>query len=143
MEVDGEPCVLEILDSAGTEQFSAMRDLYMRNGEGFVLVYSLTALGTFHDIPEMHEQICRVKDTTDVPVVLVGNKCDLGDQRTVPFVDGQALATKLGHCCTFMEASAKQKLNVDKIFVDLVRQIREMNPPKKVKQVNKHHCMIL
>lgn len=43
VEVDGQQCMLEILDTAGTEQFTAMRDLYMKNGQGFVLVYSITA----------------------------------------------------------------------------------------------------
>jgi small GTP-binding protein len=43
IEVDGTQCMLEILDTAGTEQFTAMRDLYMKNGQGFVLVYSITA----------------------------------------------------------------------------------------------------
>ena len=42
-EVDGVQSMLEILDTAGTEQFTAMRDLYMKNGQGFVLVYSITA----------------------------------------------------------------------------------------------------
>lgn len=115
----------------------------MKNGEGFVLVYSITALGTFHEIPEMFEQICRVKDTNRVPVVLVGNKCDLVDNRVVTKEEGQALATKCGPTCLFMEASAKQMYNVQKIFTDLVRHIHQINPPKKVKQGHKHQCQIL
>ena len=47
VEVDGAQCMLEILDTAGTEQFTAMRDLYMKNGQGFVLVYSITAVVSF------------------------------------------------------------------------------------------------
>ena len=50
VEVDGQQCMLEILDTAGTEQFTAMRDLYMKNGQGFVLVYSITAQSTFNDL---------------------------------------------------------------------------------------------
>ena len=66
MEVDGAQCMLEILDTAGTEQFTAMRDLYMKNGQGFVLVYSITAQSTFGDLEDLHEQIHRVKDTDKV-----------------------------------------------------------------------------
>lgn len=73
--------MLEILDTAGTEQFTAMRDLYMKNGQGFVLVYSIIAQSTFNDLNDIREQILRVKDATTVPMVLAGNKCDLTDQR--------------------------------------------------------------
>ena len=55
-----------------------MRDLYMKNGQGFVLVYSITSQATFNDLLELRDQISRVKDTVDVPMILVGNKCDLG-----------------------------------------------------------------
>ena len=50
IEVDGSPQVLEILDTAGTEQFSSMRDLYIRNSEAFIIVYSVTSHQTFQDI---------------------------------------------------------------------------------------------
>ncbi|KAF2364940.1 Small GTP-binding protein domain [Trinorchestia longiramus] len=74
IEVDNSPCVLEILDTAGTEQFASMRDLYIRNGQGFVVVYSLTNQQTFQDIKGMKEQITRVKGTDRVPILLVANK---------------------------------------------------------------------
>ncbi|KAJ7998703.1 hypothetical protein DPEC_G00207620 [Dallia pectoralis] len=70
VEVDGQQCMLEILDTAGTEQFTAMRDLYMKNGQGFSLVYSITAQSTFNDLQDLREQILRVKDTEDVPMIL-------------------------------------------------------------------------
>ncbi|GCC32594.1 hypothetical protein chiPu_0011057 [Chiloscyllium punctatum] len=83
VEVDCQQCMLEILDTAGTEQFTAMRDLYMKNGQGFALVYSITAQSTFNDLQDLREQILRVKDTEDVPMILVGNKCDLEDERSL------------------------------------------------------------
>lgn len=52
--------------SALQEQFTAMRDLYMKNGQGFALVYSITAQSTFNDLQDLREQILRVKDTEDV-----------------------------------------------------------------------------
>uniref|UniRef100_A0A8C7Y9Y6 RAP1A, member of RAS oncogene family a n=1 Tax=Oryzias sinensis TaxID=183150 RepID=A0A8C7Y9Y6_9TELE len=66
VEIDGQQCMLEILDTAGTEQFTAMRDLYMKNGQGFALVYSITAQSTFNDLQDLREQILRVKDTEDI-----------------------------------------------------------------------------
>lgn len=54
------------------EQFTAMRDLYMKNGQGFALVYSITAQSTFNDLQDLREQILRVKDTEDVSKWLCG-----------------------------------------------------------------------
>ncbi|KAG0328706.1 Ras- protein Rap-1b [Dissophora globulifera] len=65
VEVDGQQCMLEILDTAGTEQFTAMRDLYMKNGQGFILVFSIIASQTFDELQELHRQILRVKDKAD------------------------------------------------------------------------------
>ena len=78
--------MLEILDTAGTEQFAAMRDLYMKNGAGFLLVYSITSQGTFSDLQDIREQILRVKDTDDVPMILIGRyllNCSLLLQRLI------------------------------------------------------------
>ena len=83
IEVDGEPSILEILDTAGTEQFASMRDLYIKNGQGFVIVYSITSLQTFYDIKTMKDQITRVKHKLKVPMVLVGNKRDVERDREV------------------------------------------------------------
>ena len=93
------------------EQFTAMRDLYMKNGQGFVLVYSITAQSTFNDLQDLREQILRVKDTDDVPMVLVGNKCDLEDERVVGKDQGLNLARQFNNC-SFMETSAKAKIGV-------------------------------
>ncbi|KAJ8346149.1 hypothetical protein SKAU_G00303420 [Synaphobranchus kaupii] len=119
VEVDGQQCMLEILDTAGTEQFTAMRDLYMKNGQGFALVYSITAQSTFNDLQDLREQILRVKDTEDVPMILVGNKCDLEDERVVGKEQGQNLARQWNNCA-FLESSAKSKINVNEIFYDLL-----------------------
>ncbi|KAH3758754.1 Ras GTPase [Pelomyxa schiedti] len=143
MDIDGRACVLEILDTAGTENFTAMRDLYMKNGHGFVLVYSVISVSTFRDIPEMHDQILRVKDSSTVPIVLVGNKCDLTEQRMVTTDEGQSLAEKCGSHVGFLEASARAMTNVDRIFLDLVKLIDAMNPrPTKQKQ-RRGGCSIL
>ena len=106
-----------------------MRDLYMKNGQGFVLVYSITAQATFNDLMELHDQIVRVKDTPNVPMILVGNKCDLEDERVVSKDQGQHLAKQFN--CSFMEASAKMKINVPEIFYNLVRQINSITPDRQ------------
>ena len=100
------------------EQFTAMRDLYMKNGQGFVLVYSITAQSTFNDLTDLREQILRVKDTDDVPMVLVGNKCDLEDERVVGKDQGLNLARQFSNC-SFMETSAKAKIGVNDVSLNI------------------------
>lgn len=99
-----------------------MRDLYMRNGQGFILVYAING-HTFNEIPEIYEQILRVKDAQAVPAVLLGSKCDLMQERTIPTEHGERMAARLG--CSFYETSAMTRHNIDAAFGDLVRQIRK------------------
>jgi len=61
----------------------AMREQYMRTGEGFLLVYSITSRNSFEEISTFHQQILRVKDKDSFPVILIANKCDLEYERQV------------------------------------------------------------
>lgn len=145
VEVDGEQCMLEILDTAGTEQFTAMKDLYMRNGQGFVLVYSITTASSLHELQQLRNNILRIKDDDDVPIILVGNKCDLEREREVTQSQGASLARAFN--CHFLEASAKEKINVNEIFYTLVRLINEKIPkieePIRQRQAGKRGCCTL
>ena len=92
----------------------------MKNGQGFVLVYSITAQSTFNDLQDLKEQILRVKDSDEVPMVLVGNKCDLEDERVVGKDQGLNMARQFGSC-SFMETSAKAKIGVTDVSPVLAR----------------------
>ena len=81
--IDGTVAKLDILDTAGQEEFSAMREQYMRSGEGFLLVFSLADRRSFEDAARFHKEILRVKDRDEFPVMLVGNKADLDSQHMV------------------------------------------------------------
>lgn len=72
-----------MLDTAGQEEYSAMREQYMRTGEGFLLVYSITSRQSFEEIQTFQQQILRVKDKDYFPIIVVGNKCDLESERQV------------------------------------------------------------
>ncbi|KAG2455628.1 RRAS protein, partial [Polypterus senegalus] len=87
--VDGITTRLDILDTAGQEEFGAMREQYMRAGEGFLLVFAINDVGSFNEIHKFHRQIQRVKDRDDFPMVLVGNKADLEQQRMCQGCQGQ------------------------------------------------------
>lgn len=117
--------LLDVLDTAGQEEYSAMREQYMRTGEGFLLVYSITSRQTFDEIRLFQQQILRVKDKDSFPMIVVGNKCDLEGERQVSPEDGFRLAQSFG--CPFIETSAKARTNVERAFYELVREIRRYN----------------
>ena len=125
--VDGNTYLLEILDTAGQEEFTALRDQWIRECEGFIIVYSINSLPSFKQVEVFKKQIVRVKDKDQLPMMLVGNKCDLEDEREVSTAQGTDLAEKLG--CQFKEASAKTRINVEEAFYDLVRAIRKFKNP--------------
>lgn len=140
--IDNETALLDILDTAGQEEFSSMQDQWMRDGKGFLLVYNITSRPTFDEVSVLHEKILRTKDTDKVPIVLVGNKCDLKDERQVEYTEGAEWAKKRN--CPFYETSAKIKLNNEACFFELVREIRRMDKAQPQKVVKKKTtCTIL
>ena len=123
--IDDQQVLLDVLDTAGQEEYLAMREQYMRTGEGFLLVYSINSLNSFQELNSFYDQILRVKDSDNVPVLVVGNKCDLEMERQVSYEDGLALANSFN--CPFLETSAKQRINVEEAFYGLVRNINQYN----------------
>lgn len=121
--IDEKVTILDILDTAGQEEYSAMREQYMRTGEGFLLVYSVTSRTSFDELMTYYQQIQRVKDADYIPVVVVGNKSDLEDERQVSYEDGAYLAKQMN--APFLETSAKQAIHVEDAFYTLVRLVRD------------------
>jgi len=120
--LDGEEVQIDILDTAGQEDYAAIRDNYFRSGEGFLCVFSITETDSFQATQEFREQILRVKGDDTVPFILVANKSDLDERRKVSREETEHRAASWG--VPFVETSAKTKTNVDKVFFDLMREIR-------------------
>ena len=126
----------------------------MREGKGFLLVYSITSRSSFDDIVAFKDKILRAKDVDNVPIVLVGNKCDLEVQRQVVVDEGRSLARRWG--CAFMETSAKERVRStlflilwerglisllvvwqilnEECFYQVVREIRKAERPARVER---------
>jgi Ras-related protein Rap-1B len=97
-----------------------MRELYIKSGQGFILVYSVTDKNSLEELLQLREQVLRIKDS-NAPMVLVGNKCDLLERELKP-EDGIEVSERWGRV-PFYETSARTRTNVDEAFVDVVRQI--------------------
>ncbi|KIM33397.1 hypothetical protein M408DRAFT_153868 [Serendipita vermifera MAFF 305830] len=144
--IDNEEMLLSVLDTAGQHEYVAMRETFMRPGEGFLLVYSITDYASFQELEVFYEQILRVKDKDFVPMMIVGTKCDLEYDRQVPSSDGRALAARLRG--RHIETSAKTRVNVDAAFIELVKLIRSYQKeqfqtrlPTRVSQMPDQHAL--
>ncbi|KAL1936435.1 hypothetical protein VTP01DRAFT_569 [Rhizomucor pusillus] len=141
--LDGQECQIDILDTAGQEEYAAIRDNYYRSGEGFLCVFSVCESESLEHTQEFRDQILRVLDDETVPFILVGNKVDLAHLRKVSSSEAQALASEWN--CPYIETSAKTRQNVEQVYTVLMRQIRD----RKLKQQNSSNpeksscCVIL
>ena len=91
-------------------------------GQGFLLVFSITSLSSLYELSELREQILQIKDDPNVPLVIVGNKSDLEEDRVVSRSTAFDLSQKWGNA-PYYETSARRRANIDEVFVDLCRQI--------------------
>lgn len=94
----------------------------MKQGEGFLLVFSITSLSSLSELEELREQIIRIKEDENVPLVIVGNKSDLEEDRAVSRSRAFSLSQQWDNA-PYYETSARRRANVDEAFVDLCRQI--------------------
>jgi GTPase SAR1 family protein len=92
-----------VLDTAGQEEFSAMREQYMRSGQGFLLVFSLSDRSSLDEIYKFHKQILRVKDRDEFPMYIVANKCDLTEGRVVSLLKLNAIVISFKSGCSCFE----------------------------------------
>ena len=116
---------LNIWDTAGQERFKTITSTYYKGSNGILLVYDITDEETFNNIPNWLEEVKKHAGPNTVKY-LVGNTVDLEDQRKISAEQGKKLAES--HGMSFMETSAKTKVNIDAVFNSLTRQIYEAMP---------------
>jgi Ras-related protein Rap-1B len=98
------------------------RELYIKTGRGFLLVFSITSPSSLSELQELRSQILRIKGNTSVPIVLVGNKSDLEEDRAVSRGRAFQVSQQWGRV-PYYETSARHRANVEEVFKDLCRQI--------------------
>ncbi|CAH1430808.1 unnamed protein product [Lactuca virosa] len=119
----------QIWDTAGQERFRAITSSYYRGALGAMLVYDITRRGTFKNLKKwLHE--LREYGNRDMVIVLIGNKSDLVESREVEAEEGQSLA-QLEDLC-FLETSAKENLNVEDAFLQMITKIFEIASQKSL-----------
>jgi len=146
IEMMGKIYKVEITDTAGTGQFIAMRDVYIKNSDGFVLVYAIDDRGSFDEISEIWDQIKKIRNNYSddkIPFILCGSKSDMEEKRMVSTVEGNKLANEWG--CKFIEVSSKTSTNIHKCFDSILYEIvvHKLDIDSKLRNERRCNCIIL
>ena len=119
-KIDDTKCQLEILDTAGQDDYQTMLDTWIEFGNCYLLVYSIDEADSFKQIKFKYDRICQIKNNEQFSVIIVGNKCDLPDSsRKVSKAEAESFAKSID--VPFLEVSALKRINVKEAFLEVVR----------------------
>ncbi|TEB33687.1 hypothetical protein FA13DRAFT_1729951 [Coprinellus micaceus] len=130
-----------IIDTAGQDEYSPINAQYAIGIHGYVLVYSITSKNSFDMIQTVYDKIIDFCGLTDIPCVIVGSKCDLSSSRQVDMQEGLKLANR--NNCAFVETSAKNDINVAKVFELCLQEIEKRTAPNQGDQAPSKGCQIM
>jgi len=123
LKVQRQDYELELVDTAGQDEYSLVPQSYSMNIDGYVLVYSVTSAKSFEVVQVIHEKLLDMTGKMHLPLVLVGNKTDLRMERVVSTEEGKKMAD--GWKATFLETSAKENQKVREIFQTMIFEIEK------------------
>ena len=128
-KIDDIQCQLEILDTAGQDDYQTMLDTWINSADGFILVYSIDNKESFESTKTRYDRIIRLKEGQKVSIIVVGNKCDLEDKRQVSKEEVEKYCNEMN--ISFLEASALNTINVKESFLTVSRGLLQINFPEK------------
>ncbi|KAJ8606670.1 hypothetical protein MRB53_040806 [Persea americana] len=131
---------VEIIDTAGQDEFSLLNSKHFIGTNGYMIVYSVGSKQSFEMVRIIRDKILNHLGADSVPLVIVGNKSDLRpEQRQVTLAEGKKLAEELG--CGFTEASARFNENVSKSFDSMIAEVEKSQDAGQKKDDNK--CAVM
>jgi len=143
VEIDDRWVSLELLDTAGIEQFTAINELYLKGADGFVLVYSITSEKSLRELEYIRKQVLQSQDRENIPMIVVGTKSDLTEEREVRRQSNTLQEFKSSWKIPFFETSSKKDLGVTEAFHDLLRQMMKLQQQRhrerKARRAQSHH----
>ena len=131
-EKDERKIKIKIWDTAGQEKFRSVGLKYINNCYGIIVVYSVTDENSFNEVDYWIEQIQNSYDLSKYPFILVGNKCDLIDERIISKEEGEKKAKEYN--IKFFETSARNDINVNESFMSLIENVFEKYHDEFVKE---------
>ncbi|XP_011684577.1 PREDICTED: ras-related protein Rab-30 isoform X2 [Wasmannia auropunctata] len=128
VEVENEKVKLQIWDTAGQERFRSITQSYYRSAHALILVYDISCQPTFDCLPDWLREIEEYA-SNKVLRILVGNKIDRED-REIPTHVGEDFAQR--HGMYFLETSAKEAENVERLFMEIAAELMEQARSKEL-----------
>lgn len=122
LNLDDKVVKLQIWDTAGQDRFRTITSSYYRGAHGIIIVYDTTDIESFNNVKSWLSEIEKFA-SENVNKLLVGNKCDLVNQKVVDTKMGQDLADSFG--IPFLETSARDSINVEEAFTRMARNIKD------------------
>lgn len=120
--IDGKQCSLDILDTAGQDDYASLINTWISSSDGFILVFSITDRESFEGVKGIYKKIVNIKgNIEDFRIILAGNKSDIQDDRVVSNEEAMDLAISWGS--DYVECSAKTMTNVEKAFVKVSEKL--------------------
>ena len=119
--IDGERCLARVTDLANDYPLP-LREQVLHISQGYLCIYSVSSRSSYDEVMSLREEI-RSKVGEKRSIVIVGNKCDLDEDREVTLTEGENLAALYG--CPMFESSAKNSINIEGPFFELIREIRK------------------
>ena len=115
-----EKIQVEIIDTAGQEDYQNFFDTWVQSSEGFLLVFSLTDKNTFNVVKNKYNKIISIKGK-NIPIILIGNKKDLENEREVQFEEAKKYANEKN--IEYIETSAITGEKCHEAFLEIVKKV--------------------
>ncbi|XP_053955966.1 ras-related protein Rab-43 [Anastrepha obliqua] len=131
LNVEGKQAKLQIWDTAGQERFRTITQSYYRSANGVIIVYDITKRASFSNLQKWIEEVRRYT-ASNVILILIGNKCDLEEEREVQFEEAKQMCQYIPEILFVMETSAKQNTNVEDAFVCLATELKRRHDANTV-----------
>ncbi|XP_045210218.1 GTP-binding protein Rheb-like [Mercenaria mercenaria] len=132
LKINGQEYALQLVDTAGQDEYSILPQSYFMNIDGYILVYSVNSIKSFEVIKFVYDKLLdQIGTMGSIPVVLVGNKSDLEMERVVSREEGKKVADDWK--IPFLEATATENQSVKRVFEKIVNTIEKAsgNVPEK------------
>ncbi|KAH8365515.1 hypothetical protein KR093_001635 [Drosophila rubida] len=137
IEVEGKQVKLQIWDTAGQERFRTITQSYYRANNGVIIVYDITKRSTFANLQKWIEEVRRYT-ASNVLIILIGNKCDLEEEREVDFEEARQMCQYIPEILFVMETSAKENTNVEDAFRCLATELKRQHDSSSVQAIDEN-----